>query len=355
MNVCGAPLGVDHTARISSSGASAFCFGPTRKSRSGSRRSPRRLASSTSAPSTSSGGSASPAGDAVPRLPPIVPRFRICGEPTVREASASAGSSPASGDSIASVYVSAAPSRSAPFSRDQPLSSATSFRFRIAEGRARSKLSSTITSVPPSIGTASGRSAFTAQRLVERARSQHVHASRLTLVRFACNARPCADASPSPAATSPPTSSSAAAASSPSSRASGSRPTSRSSTAAIAGLGDYEGARDARRDRPLRRARLHRRAHAPRVVEAARRRVRAARAAARDDRRRRRPARDRQRARHGRRALARRPLRGPAARRLLHGLVVRAGLGVRVAAPAASRPATSRGCSAAGGCSGSPR
>ena len=50
---------------------------------------------STSASSTSSGGSASPAGEAVPRLPPIVPRLRICGEPTVRDASASAGSSSA--------------------------------------------------------------------------------------------------------------------------------------------------------------------------------------------------------------------------------------------------------------------
>ena len=47
-------------------------------------------------------GTASPAGDAVPRLPPIVPRARICGEPTVREASASAGSRPASSASIAS-------------------------------------------------------------------------------------------------------------------------------------------------------------------------------------------------------------------------------------------------------------
>jgi CO/xanthine dehydrogenase FAD-binding subunit len=37
-------------------------------------------------------GTSSPAGEAVARLPPIVPRFRICGEPTVREASASAGS-----------------------------------------------------------------------------------------------------------------------------------------------------------------------------------------------------------------------------------------------------------------------
>jgi hypothetical protein len=31
-------------------------------------------------------GSASPAGDALPRLPPTVPRLRICGDPTVREA-----------------------------------------------------------------------------------------------------------------------------------------------------------------------------------------------------------------------------------------------------------------------------
>ena len=60
------------------------------------------LATSTSASSTRSGGSESPAGDAVPRLPPIVPRLRICGEPTVREASASAGKSERNGSSIAS-------------------------------------------------------------------------------------------------------------------------------------------------------------------------------------------------------------------------------------------------------------
>ena len=53
------------------------------------------LASSMRAPSISSGGSESPAGEAVPRLPPIVPRLRICGEPTVREAAASAGSAEA--------------------------------------------------------------------------------------------------------------------------------------------------------------------------------------------------------------------------------------------------------------------
>src|SRR4051812_6422899 len=49
-----------------------------------------------------------------------------------------------------------------PFSRAWPRSSGTSFRFSSAGGRARSKLSSTITSVPPWIGTASGRSAFSA-------------------------------------------------------------------------------------------------------------------------------------------------------------------------------------------------
>ena len=64
--------------------------------------------------------------------------------------------------SIASAYVSPAPSRSVPFSRDQPRSSATSFRLRIVSGRARSKLSATMTSVPPWMGTASGRSAFSA-------------------------------------------------------------------------------------------------------------------------------------------------------------------------------------------------
>ena len=48
-------------------------------------------ATSTVAPAASSGGWASPAGEAVPRLPPIVARLRIGGEPTVREAWASAG------------------------------------------------------------------------------------------------------------------------------------------------------------------------------------------------------------------------------------------------------------------------
>ena len=89
------------------------------------------------------------------------------------------------------------------------------------------------------------------------------------------------------------------------------------------------------RDRAVRRPRLRRRAHAPRVLEAAPGRVRASRAAARDHRRRRRPTRDRQRPRDGRRALAARRVGRHPARRLLHGFVVRSGVGVRVAAACA--------------------
>ena len=92
---------------------------------------------------------------------------------------------------------------------------------------------------------------------------------------------------------------------------------------------------DPRRERALGGARVHRRPHAPRVVEAARRRVRPARAAARHDRCRGGPARDRERARHGRRPLAARRVRPAAARRLLHGLFVGAGIRLRVAAPGA--------------------
>ena len=87
--------------------------------------------------------------------------------------------------------------------------------------------------------------------------------------------------------------------------------------------------------RPVGRPGLHRRPHAPGVVEAARRRVRATRAAVRDDRSRRGSARDRQRPRDRRRALAARRDRGAAAGRLLHGIVLRTRVTVRVAAPRA--------------------
>ncbi len=160
MKVWGWRVGSTSTETISSSGSRALRFTPTRKSSSRMRRSPRTLATSISALSTRRGGSASPAGEAVPRFPPSVPRLRICGEPTVREASASAGSASAISPRIASAYVSPAPSLTVPFSRDQLRSSPTSLRFSTSSGRNRSKFSPTMRSVPPWIGTASGWSAL---------------------------------------------------------------------------------------------------------------------------------------------------------------------------------------------------
>ena len=125
----------------------------------GSRRVPRVEASSTSAPDAYSGGSASPAGEEEPRLPPIVPRLRICGEPTVREAIARPGSR-SSSSSIARVYVTPAPTRTEPLSVSQRVRSSTRVRSRIVSGRARPKLMSTITSVPPHSGSASGWAAL---------------------------------------------------------------------------------------------------------------------------------------------------------------------------------------------------
>ena len=71
--------------------------------------------------------------------------------------------------------------------------------------------------------------------------------------------------------------------------------------------------------------------------EADGRRIRTIGSSTRHDRRRRRPARDRERPRRGRSALAARRLGRTAARRLLHGVVVRARFALRIA------PATVRG------------
>ena len=122
MNVCRAPLGAH------ADGDDQLVVGAARSLRPdeelGERQRARRRARSRARPrasATSSGGSASPAGDAVPRLPPIVPRLRICGEPTVRDASASAGSARQPGRPSPRCTSAPAPSRSVPFSRDQPV------------------------------------------------------------------------------------------------------------------------------------------------------------------------------------------------------------------------------------------
>ena len=79
------------------------------------------------ASTATSGGSASPAGEAVARLPPTVPRLRICGEPSVRAACARPGSWPDSSD-MSRAYGTPAPSRTAPSRRSQSSSSGTPVR-----------------------------------------------------------------------------------------------------------------------------------------------------------------------------------------------------------------------------------
>ena len=123
---------------------------------------PRTDATSTTASAASSTGCVSPAGDAVPRLPPTVPRLRICGDPTVRLAMARAGQPVTQfGDDPGVRDAGADPQHRRP-TVPCSASSGTPVRSSSAAGRRWSKLSSTITSVPPAIGTASGCSAFAA-------------------------------------------------------------------------------------------------------------------------------------------------------------------------------------------------
>ena len=68
----------------------AVFLGPTRNSFQGTVRVALALRRMMPASYAASTGSASPAGEAVPRLPPTVPRLRIWGEPTEREACTSA-------------------------------------------------------------------------------------------------------------------------------------------------------------------------------------------------------------------------------------------------------------------------
>ena len=149
-------------------------------------------------------------------------------------------------------------------------SSSTSFRSSSASGRRRSKFSSTIRSVPPWIGTASGRSALSRSASSRRARRQDVHRARNTAVRFApwqtSRRRLAVARGDEPADL----------------VVRGGRVLSvftrewlETDVAIVdgfvAGLGDYEGAETLDATGSYVVPGLHRRAHAPRVVEAARR------------------------------------------------------------------------------------
>jgi hypothetical protein len=88
---------------ISSPGWRAVRLTPVMNSPTGTLRRPDADANSTIASSALSTGRPSPAGEHVPRLPPSVPTLRIWGEPTVRDACASAGTRSASGPVASSV------------------------------------------------------------------------------------------------------------------------------------------------------------------------------------------------------------------------------------------------------------
>ena len=90
------------TAMISSSGRRAVRLTPVMNSPTGSSRRPAEPSNSTTASRADRTGRPSPAGEQVARLPPIVAALRICGEPTVRAAWASAGSRAASGGASSS-------------------------------------------------------------------------------------------------------------------------------------------------------------------------------------------------------------------------------------------------------------
>ena len=92
------------TSQMISPGASDVRFGPVTSSAKGTVRvAPPGPTTRISASRAESTGRVSPAGDAVARLPPIVPALRIWGEPTVRAARERAGTRRASAASSISV------------------------------------------------------------------------------------------------------------------------------------------------------------------------------------------------------------------------------------------------------------
>ena len=154
------------------------------------------LASSTSASSTSSGGSASPAGDAVPRLPPSVPRLRIWGEPTVRDASASAGSSAASSPCSISAYVRPGAEPQRPV-----LARPAAELGHLAEVEDRVGPRAVEVELDHDVGPAADRERARMlgaqhERLCQRARPQHLHPEVLALLAHVRHAESCRRAEP---------------------------------------------------------------------------------------------------------------------------------------------------------------
>ena len=137
-NCCGPAAGRHAGPRaISSSGASDAALRAGEEvvdRRPGGCRAPRRARPR--APAASSGGCASPAGEAEPRLPPTVPRLRICGEPTVREAMARPGQPVAQLVDDPAVGDARRRSAAAPPSDAHSVSSATRVRSSSAGGAA---------------------------------------------------------------------------------------------------------------------------------------------------------------------------------------------------------------------------
>ena len=136
---------------------------------------PRTDSASTTAPVASSGGWASPAGEAVPRLPATVARLRICGEPTVREAMRQPGAfaaelvdDPGVRDAGAEADCAVVPVPLGQFGD----------RGQVEQGRPAArcpKFRPTIRSVPPAIGTASRVLGLRGERVGPGGGSEEVH------------------------------------------------------------------------------------------------------------------------------------------------------------------------------------
>ena len=134
----------------SSSGLRLVLRGPTNRLVSGICRWPEELAIVTDASSAISVGPLSMDGTQVTRLPPSVPRLRVCTAPIECAASTRAGNmSRISGERIISVWVTKAPMRSPASVRAIPLRSSTREMSMTMPGPSAADFRSANRSVPP--------------------------------------------------------------------------------------------------------------------------------------------------------------------------------------------------------------